>query len=407
MTQSTDPTAARISLVTRPPTAYAIPVRHVAVIIETSTQYGRNLIRGIARFGRLHDWQLHFEYRGKTAAEPDWLADFKGDSVITTSPDQRHSKALREQGMPVIDLQGTLVDPAGEHLIVDSDHRAVGRLAAEHFIEKGHRHFAYLGYSDQSVSREREIGFTETLAARGLKPMCHHTPERKARTFEALHRGDEAFIASLPKPCALFCCWDEVAFRAVQSALEQGIAVPEDLAVLGVDNDPVFSGTSRIPLSSIDPDIIRMGFLTASWLAEMMEGTQLQKIKLERLVPPKGLIVRQSTALDAIEDPVVRRFLELLRQQRPGLLSIENLARDCHVSRRLLEQRVKAATGKTPRQLLSQTLVDAIQRFLSQTDYTLAHIADLLGFEHAERLSHLFRRQTGMTPGEYRKSTGT
>lgn len=382
-------------------------MRHVAVIIETSTQYGRNLIRGIARFGRLHDWQLHFEYRGKTAAEPDWLADFKGDGVITTSPDQLHSKALREQGMPVIDLQGTLVDPAGEHLIVDSDHRAVGRLAAEHFIEKGHRHFAYLGYSDQSVSREREIGFTETLAARGHKPLCHHTPERKARTFEALHRGDAAFIASLPKPCALFCCWDEVGFRAVQSALEQGIAVPEDLAVLGVDNDPVFSSTSRIPLSSIDPDIIRMGFLTASWLAEMMEGTRLQKIKLERLVPPKGLIVRQSTALDAIEDPLVRRFLEMLRQQRPGLLSIENLARDCHVSRRLLEQRVKAATGKTPRQLLSQTLVDAIQRFLSQTDYTLAHIADLLGFEHAERLSHLFRRQTGMTPGEYRKSTGT
>lgn len=382
-------------------------MRHVAVIIETSTQYGRNLIRGIARFGRLHDWQLHFEYRGKTAAEPDWLADFKGDGVITTSPDQRHSKALREQGMPVIDLQGTLVDPAGEHLIVDSDHRAVGRLAAEHFIEKGHRHFAYLGYSDQSVSREREIGFTETLAARGHKPLCHHTPERKARTFEALHRGDAAFIASLPKPCALFCCWDEVGFRAVQSALEQGIAVPEDLAVLGVDNDPVFSSTSRIPLSSIDPDIIRMGFLTASWLAEMMEGTRLQKIKLERLVPPKGLIVRQSTALDAIEDQLVRRFLEMLRQQRPGLLSIENLARDCHVSRRLLEQRVKAATGKTPRQLLSQTLVDAIQRFLSQTDYTLAHIADLLGFEHAERLSHLFRRQTGMTPGEYRKSTGT
>jgi LacI family transcriptional regulator len=382
-------------------------VRHVAVIIETSTQYGRNLIRGIARFGRLHDWQLHFEYRGKTAAEPDWLADFKGDGVITTSPDQRHSRALREQGMPVIDLQSTLVDPAGEHLIVDSDHRAVGRMAAEHFIEKGHRHFAFLGYNDQSVSREREIGFTEALAARRHRPLLHHTPERKARTFEALHRGDEAFIASLPKPCALFCCWDEVAFRAVQSALEQGIAVPEDLAVLGVDNDPVFSGTSRIPLSSIDPDIIRMGFLTASWLAELMEGKPLPKIKLERLVPPKGLIVRQSTALDAIEDPVVRRFLELLRQQRPGLLSIEELARDCHVSRRLLEQRVKAATGKTPRQLLSQTLVEAIQRFLSQTDYTLAHIAELLGFEHAERLSHLFRRQTGMTPGEYRRSAAT
>jgi LacI family transcriptional regulator len=365
-------------------------VRHVAVIVETSTQYGRNLIRGIARFGRLHDWQIHFEYRGKTAAEPDWLADFKGDGVITTSPDQRYSRALRENGIAVVDLQSTHVDPAGEHLLVDSDHRAVGRMAAEHFIEKGHRHFAFLGFSDHNVSREREIGFTEALGARGFKPLCHHTPERKARTFETLQRGDEAFIASLPKPCALFCCWDEVAFRAVQSAIELKIAVPEDLAVLGVDNDPVFSSTSRIPLSSIDPDIVRMGFLAATWLSELMEGKELKQLKLERLVPPKGLVIRQSTALDAIEDPVVRRFLELLRQQKPGML----------------EQRVKSATGKTPRQLLSQTLVDGIQKFLSQTDYTLAHIADLLGFEHAERLSHLFRRQTGMTPGEYRKSTG-
>lgn len=381
-------------------------MRHVAVIVETSTQYGRNLIRGIARYGRLHDWQIHFEYRGKTAAEPDWLADFKGDGIITTSPDQRHSRALAKQGLPVIDLQSTHVDPAGEHLLVDSDHRAVGKMAAEHFIEKGHRHFAFLGFSDHNVSREREIGFTQTLAARGHTPLSHHTPERRARTFESLQRGDATFIESLPKPCALFCCWDEVAFRAVQSAIELNIAIPEDLAVLGVDNDPVFSSTSRIPLSSIDPDIIRMGFLTASWLSELMAGKPFKQLKLERLVPPKGLVIRQSTALDAIEDPVVRRFLEMLRQQRPGLLSIEALSRDCHVSRRLLEQRVKAATGKTPRQLLSQTLVDGIQRFLSQTDYTLAHIADLLGFEHAERLSHLFRRQTGMTPGEYRKSTG-
>lgn len=380
-------------------------VRHVAAIIETSTQYGRNLIRGIARYGRLHDWQLHFEYRGKSTAEPDWLADFHGDGVITTSPDQSHSKALRKKGIPVIDLISTMQDAAGEHLLIDSNHRAVGRLAADHFIEKGHRHFAFLGYSDHPVSREREIGFAERLAERGHEPLRHHTPERKARTFEALHGGDEQFIASLPKPCALFCCWDEVAFRAVQSALEQGIAVPEDLAVVGVDNDPVFVSTSRVPLSSIDPDIIRMGFLTASWLGEMMEGRAEKDITLDRLVPPKGLVIRQSSALEAMEDPIVRRFLELLRQQRPGMLSIEQLARDCHVSRRLLEQRVKDATGKTPRQLLSQTLVDAIQRFLSQTDYTLAHIADLLGFEHAERLSHLFRRQTGTTPGEFRKST--
>lgn len=378
-------------------------MRRVAVIIETSTQYGRNLIRGVAAFGRLHDWQILFEYRGRNTAEPTWLEDFDGDGVITTSPQPTHSLRLREAGIPVIDL-GTGRDAHETRgLLIDSDHQQVGVLAAEHFISKGHRHFAFLGYSDHPVSSEREEGFSRTLADQGFEALRHHTPERTARSFESLHKGDHEFINSLPRPCALFCCWDEVAYRAVHTALDLGIAVPEDLAVLGVDNDPVFCNTARIPLSSIDPDITQMGFLTASWLEALMNGEDFKTINLARSVGPKELVVRQSSALEAVGDPLVRQFLEMLRRPQPGMLTIEELSAKCHVSRRLLEQRVKAATGKTPRQLLSLNLVEAIKRFLVQTDYTLAHIADLLGFEHSERLSHLFRRETGMPPGEYRR----
>ena len=379
-------------------------MKHVAVIVETSTQYGRNLISGIARFGRLHDWQVLFEYRGKNTAEPTWLEDFEGDGVITTSTSPTHSVKLRKRGIPVIDLGSIGRHGDIELPLVDSDHRIVAEIAARHLIAKGHRDFAFLGYSDHPVSMEREAGFTEYLSSQGFETHRHHTPERDERSFETLHKGDANFIKSLPKPCALFCCWDEVAYRAVHTALNLGIAVPEDLAVVGVDNDPIFCATARIPLSSIDPDIARMGFLTASWLEEMMNGNHPDSIQLERLVQPKGLVIRQSSALEAVSDPLVRRFLELLRQQRPGTLTIEILAQACHVSRRLLEQRVKAATGKTPRQHLSQSLVESIQRFLKETDYTLAHIADVLGFEHSERLSHLFRRETGQTPGDYRKT---
>ena len=379
-------------------------MRRVAVIIETSTQYGRNLINGIAGFGRLHDWQLLFEYRGKNTAEPNWLEDFDGDGVITTCPTPTHSVSLRAKGTPVVDLGSGRQANVESELLIDSDHRHVGELAAEHFVSKGHRHFAFLGYSDHPVSREREAGFVAALKKHGYTPERHHTPERQERSFEILHKGDATFIASLPRPCGLFCCWDEVGYRAVHTALDLGIAVPEDLAVLGVDNDPVFCGTARIPLSSIDPDITRMGFLTASWLEALMNGNKIREIDLPRQVQSKGLVIRQSSALEAVDDPLVRRFLELLRQRRPGTLTIEALAVDCHVSRRLLEQRVKAATGKTPRQHLSASLVEAIKRFLTQTDYTLAHIAEVLGFEHSERLSHLFRRETGKTPGEFRRN---
>ena len=378
-------------------------MRHVAVIIETSSQYGRNLIAGIARFGRLHGWQLLFEYRGRNTEEPEWLADFDGDGVITTHPSAAHSLKLRNRGTPVIHFHEHSRDTHAARPPVDSDHHEVGRLAANHFLEKGHRHFAFLGHSDHPVSLQREQGYVERLAEAGFTPRRHHTPERTSRSFASIHGGDESFLKSLPKPCALFCCWDEVAFRAVQTAIEHNIAVPEELAVLGVDNDPVFCGTSLIPLSSIDPDIPQLGFLTAARLEAMIDGEASAADPVVK-VAPKRVMVRQSSALEAVADPLVRRFLELLRQPRPGTLTIEGIAATCHVSRRLLEQRVKSATGKTPRQLLSASLIDHIRGFLLQTDYTLAHIADLLGFEHAERLSHLFRRETGVTPGDFRRS---
>lgn len=378
-------------------------MRHVAVIVETSSQYGRNLIAGISRFSRLHGWHLLFEYRGRNTAEPEWLADFEGDGVITTHPSPSHSVVLRDRGLPVIHFHeySRLADT--QHPLVDSDHYEVGRQAADHFLNKGHRHFAFLGHSDHPVSLQREAGYFERLAEAGHTPISHQTPERTARSFASIHGGDEAFLRSLPKPCALFCCWDEVAFRAVQTAIEHQIAVPEELAVLGVDNDPVFCGSSLVPISSIDPDIPQLGFLLASRLEELIQGRSPGELPALR-VPPKRVVVRQSSALEAVADPLVRRFLELLRQPKPGTLSIEDIAIACHVSRRLLEQRVKAATGKTPRQLLSASLVDHIRGFLLQTDYTLAHIAELLGFDHSERLSHLFRRETGVTPGEYRRS---
>ena len=381
-------------------------MRRVAVIVETSTQYGRNLIGGIAAFGRLHGWQLLFEYRGRHTAEPSWLEDFEGDGIITSSPSPTHSLVHKSRGIPVVDL-GTArlsTSTAENQLVIDSDHHAVGRMAAEHFIEKGHRHFAFIGYSDHPVSREREEGFAEGLAEQGFSHLSHHTPERLRRSYESLHKGDAEFIKALPHLCGLFCCWDEVGHRVVNTAMDLQIAIPEDLAVLAVDNDPVFCATAGIPLSSIDPDIREMGFLTASWLDALMNGASKDQITLRQSVQPKGVVVRQSSALDAVDDPLVRKFLELLRQDRPGTLTIEQLSEKCHVSRRLLEQRVKSTTGKTPRQHLSLSLVDSIKRFLTQTDYTLAHIADILGFEHAERLSHLFRRITGKTPGEYRRN---
>ena len=380
--------------------------RDIAVIIESSTGYGRNLLSGISKFASLHGWRVRYEQRGLRDSEPAWLASWQGHGVITRSPDQKISRRLAEKGIPVIDLFTEKEEKDRCGTFVDSDHEAVGRQAADFFMGTGAGHFAFVGFSGSVFSGYRQRGFETALAAEGWPCLAFRRADHNIATADSERGRQMDFLASLPIPCAVFCATDELAARVVNDCHRLGIAVPEQAAVLGVDNDPLFCYLVSPSLSSVDPDIPRMGWEVAAWLEALMGGKDPEKEGLRRLIPPVGVKARESTSGVAAKSLLTARAFEAIRLNACRGAAVGDIAAACRVSRRTLERRFSEETGRTVKDLLEDTQVQHAKRFLLQTDYTLARIAALTGMNYPERLSHMFKRRTGITPGQFRRAGG-
>ncbi|NWK55935.1 DNA-binding transcriptional regulator [Verrucomicrobiaceae bacterium N1E253] len=377
-------------------------MKNIAVIIESSTQFGRNLLSGIAKYGQMHDWNLHFEERGLKTTEPGWLEHWKGDGIIVRSLDQTISRAKSREGIPVLNLcaEGEQAFVAG--MLINSDHLAVGALAADYFIGKGYERFAYIGYENRHYSTFRQEGYISKLEQRGYECCSLEVPPIPDGDYQSRSRQIRQFLDDLVMPCAVFCACDAVAVGVINLCHELGKAVPEQLAVLGVDDDSLLCSMVFPSLSSIDPDIPRVGWLAASWLGAMMEGKDPHGMGIQRVVAPRGVTERLSSGVCAVSDPIVAKALEQIRLRATEGARVKDIANQCHVSQRLLERSFEKEMGVTVKRLLIETQLERIKGWLKDTDFTLAHIAELAGMKYPERLSHMFKRETGMTPGQFR-----
>ena len=247
-------------------------MKDVAVIVESSTQYGRNLMSGIAKYATLHDWRLHFEQRGILDPEPSWLKKWQGDGIITHCPNPTISKSKARSGIPHVDVYSEEVSEDRIGGLIESDHEAVGKMAAEFLLEKQYPHYAYVGFSDSIFSEFRQKGYEAILAHAGLKPQAFLSPDHNVSQQSRWARRQRDFIGKLPLPCAIYCASDELAMAVAVDCRQLDISVPEKVAILGTDNDPLFCTMSSPKLSSVDPDIPRMGWNIAAWLDALMQG---------------------------------------------------------------------------------------------------------------------------------------
>lgn len=381
-------------------------MKDVVVIVESSTQYGRNLLVGIANYATLHNWRLQYEQRGILDPEPVWLNKWQGDGIIVRHPDPRISKNKAKQGVAVLDMFYEIDSQSRKGIIVDSDHYAVGKLAAEHLMGKGHRSFGYIGFAESVFSRYRQLGYEETLLGSGLECLSFVNPDHNKTDQARWVFRQREFVKTLPFSCALYCATDELAFAACNDCIQAGISVPEQVAILGTDNDTVLCEMMSPTLSSIDPDIPQLGWQAAARLDQMMKGEDPLDQGDPQVVQPKGIIVRQSTARFAVEDPNLAKALEEIRRTACMGASVDDIATSCHMSRRNLERCMSKQLGKTVKSLIVEVQVNRAKKLLLQTDYTLDRIAELIGMNYTERLSYMFKRQVGMTPGKYRKQSG-
>jgi len=361
--------------------------RSVALLIETSNAYARGVLAGIVAYVRQHPaWSIWLPELGRGDAPPRDLARWKGDGIIARIETREIARAVARRRLPVIDVS------AGRHLPgvpwVETDDRAIAEAAAAHLLDRGFRRLAYCGDPRFNWSRWREEHFRRRAG-----------PD--VRVFEAGRGSLAAWVRALPKPAGVFACYDIMAQRLLDACREAKVAVPEEAAVVGVDNDALICDLSSPPLSSVIPNARRTGFLAASLLDRMMAGRRVRA--RAHLIPPVGVETRQSTDVLAIDDHAVAAALRFIRDHAVDGITVRDVLRATPLSRRALESRFRAAVGRTPHDEIARLRIDRAKRLLAETDHPLDRVAALSGFGSPSYLSVAFRRETGGNPRDFRR----
>ena len=378
--------------------------RRVAVVIEASNAYARGLLAGIQRHVREHDpWTIFLQEHGRGAPPLRPLSRWQGDGVIARIETEAVARTLdtlrRRHNLAIVDVSaGRLLDGVP---YVETDDDAIARLAADHFVERDFRHFAFLGDDRFRWSDNRRAAFTAALGARGrtVAVLEHGTTRRGGRGSDD-DAVIERWLERLPKPLALFACYDIRGRQALDACRRAGIAVPDEVAVLGVDDDELLCSLSSPPLSSVIPDSRGAGRLAAVLLERLMQGEALEAE--EWLLPPLGIATRQSSDVLAIDDQLVVAAVRLVRDRACKGIKVQDIVRELGTSRRILDHRFAAHVGHTPHEEIARQQFRRVEQLLAETDLPVTKIAERCGFRHAEYMTVAFTRRHGMPPSRWR-----
>jgi len=379
----------------------------IALLVGASRQYRRDLLVGIAEYARVHGpWCFYHEEQVVGDAVPAWLGRWTGDGILARIETRRQLQAIRRKRLPTVDLLG-LHEVEGIASF-DNDAEAIARLGADHLLERGFTQFAYCGLPGVHYSDRTGQCFADCLAGAGYEVHVYEGPRRRVVSAAVAEEegllGESAladWIAGLPKPIGLLACNDLRAQQVLNACGRREVAVPDEVAVLGADNDEVLCGLSNPPLSSIDPNARRMGFAGAEMLERMIRGYKPPKGKI--LIPPAGVVVRRSTDVLAIPDRTVAAAVQFIREHAASGIGVDDVLAAVRLSRSTLERRFAQYVGRSPKAEILRVRLQHVRQFLAETDYPLAKVARLAGFAHVENMCHFFKAKTGDTPGQYRR----
>lgn len=375
--------------------------RKVALLIETSNAYGRGVLHGVVRYIREHEpWSFYIPEHGRGDIPPPWLANWQGDGIIARIENQRIAKSVAKSGLPAVDVSAARLL---KHLPwVETDDRAIARLAAEHLVDRGFKHFAYCGDSRFNWSKWRERSFQEFL--QDARRDCHLYRAKVSpdAPLEQQVADIAKWVCKLPKPIAIMACYDIRGQQVLEACRNQGLDVPDEVAVIGVDNDTLLCDLSSPPLSSVIPNTERTGYEAAKLLHQMMQGHK--PAAAAHLISPLGVAARQSTEVLAIEDRHIASALRYIREHAHEQIHINSVMSGLPLSRRAFESRFKKMLGHTPHEEIARVRINRVKELLTETDLSLADIAERTGFRHVEYLSATFKKKAGMPPSWYRKS---
>ena len=384
-------------------------IPRVALLVESSQSYGRELLMGIARYLRIHGhWSVEFEESEPCVKVPGWFDRWQWDGVIARVQTPAIARALGALGVPVVDLSGCR--PDSPFPTIRSDETAVGRMAAEHLLGRGFQRFAFCGLNGFDWSDRRRAAFEERLAAAGFECDVFDAPPRRDSTRDHDEHGKRfeqsltRWLESLPEQTGLMACNDSRGRQVLNCCRELGVAVPDALAVIGVDKDEVLCELSSLPLSSVILNAQQIGYEAAALLDRLMAGESAPETPV--LVKPIGVAERHSTDVLAIADRQIASALKYIREHACDSVDVESLLRAVPLSRSVLERRFSQILGSSPKTEILRVRLGRVCQLLAESDLSLVDVAGKAGFQYPEYMSRLFRKKMGITPGEFRKQAG-
>jgi LacI family transcriptional regulator len=374
----------------------------VALLFHTNEQAHRDILKGVLRYVRIHGpWSLRVAEERSGERRLRSFRSWGVSGIVGVVQDRAYAELVRSAAVPavVIDPVDAAALPRGflkRFPVFSSDQRAIGEMAAAHFLERGFVNFAYVGTMHEiNWSRDRGAAFAAALAKAG----------HACAVFGPRVRGElGAWLRALPKPVAVFAAMDVRARQVLDACLEAKLSVPDEVAVLGVDNDTLICESTFPPLSSIVLDTERMGYEAARALGGLMRRRSDAVRRV--LFPPCAVAGRASTETLLMADGKVREAVAFIRLNASDpALGVLAVARRAGLSRRLLEIRFRRALNRTPLDELRRVRLQRVRAMLLETNLPVTSIAAACGFGNASYLGRAFRAAFGASPLRFRKAS--
>jgi LacI family transcriptional regulator len=376
-------------------------MKRIAILAETSLASGRQIVTGISRFlDERNDWSV-FQHSGPLGAmNPAAISQWQGDGIIARIANPELLALIQAKGLPTVDVLGN-VRPQPFPLVKCNDH-AIGASVAKHFVENAHTQFAFIGLGDERWSLEREAGFKEEL--KDFEPAVHtfHIQQHREQGHPVRDSFDsvKAWLLERSTPIGLMVASDQLAPIIFEACHQLGLAIPEHVSVVGVDNDRPFCNLCRPRLSSVEPNHELVGYRAAQTLERLINGETLDQQVIE--VNLHTLYQRLSSELIAIDDPALLKALNTIREHACAGVSLDAIAKVAGLSRSVLQRRFRQKLNRTVGEVILNEKLRIAREMLTNTEIPISLVAERSGFNCQEYMNHIFKKHLHTTPRKYR-----
>jgi LacI family transcriptional regulator len=380
------------------------PSRRVAVLVDTSTSWGRRIIEGLHQYESEHSrWQLFVEPRG--VEQRRWLPPgWTGDGVIARVGFPELADQLQKLGLPVVNVSGIEL-PGVDFPRVITNQREAARMAADHFLNSGFRHFGYFSLLGLDYVAEHQQTFRAIAEAEGCDCSLYAAASllgaAESDWMLDLDRLVE-WLESLPKPVAILTWNTGSARELLYACAAAGMKVPEEVSVMSGSDDDLFCKVAPVPISAVNPAAEEIGFRAAERLDQLMNRKRASGRK-DILIPPLGVVTRQSTETLAVEDPSLVKALRYIREDPARAMRVGDVAAHAGLCRRALEQRFLRILGRSPASEIRRVRIERAIDLLQRTKLPVSVVAEKSGFSTAEYMASVFRSQLDAAPMSFRK----